>query len=131
MNHYQVLGISRTATPREISKIYREFVQIYHPDRMIGMPEGVIAPAQEKLKIINKAYSVLNRPHERIHYDMILKQQEFEEMNRKKRRMTGRLKLQLESRPVLNQRWGTLSSIWSSFLSFVTGKSKQLGIAIK
>jgi molecular chaperone DnaJ len=66
MNHYQVLGVSRTATPREIRKIYRELVQIYHPDRMIGMPEGVIAPAQEKLKIINKAYSVLNRPFERL-----------------------------------------------------------------
>lgn len=126
MNHYQVLGVSRTATPREIRKIYRELVQIYHPDRMIGMPEGVIAPAQEKLKFINKAYSVLNRPHDRIRYDMIIKKQELEEITRKKRRMTGRLKLQLESSAVLNQRWGTLSSIWSSFLSFVTGKSKQL-----
>lgn len=126
MNHYQVLGVSRTATPREIRHIYRDLVKIYHPDRMIGMPEGVIAQAQEKIKSINKAYSVLNQPHDRIRYDMIIKQQELEEITRKKMRLTGRLKLQLEASPVLNQRWGTLSSIWSSFLSFVTGKSKQL-----
>lgn len=126
MTYYQVLGVSRTATPREIRKIYRELAQIYHPDRMIGMQESVITRAQEKLKIINKAYSVLNQPHDRIRYDMMMKQQELEETNRKKMRMTGRLKLQLESSAVLNKRWGTLSSIWSSFLSFVTGKSKPL-----
>ena len=32
MNHYEVLGIKKTATTSEIKEAYKELVKKYHPD---------------------------------------------------------------------------------------------------
>lgn len=64
MDYYKVLGVSRSASPDEIKKAYRQLALKYHPDRN---PDN--DSAEEKLKEINEAYSVLSDPAKRNSYD--------------------------------------------------------------
>lgn len=61
---YKVLGVEKTATQDEIKKAYRNLAFKYHPDRNQGSKE-----AEEKLKEINAAYSVLGDATQRRQYD--------------------------------------------------------------
>ncbi|KAI1289198.1 putative DnaJ protein member [Halotydeus destructor] len=61
---YQILGLSKTATPDEIKKTYRKLALKYHPDKNPGDVEAV-----EKFKEINKANSVLSDLTKRNIYD--------------------------------------------------------------
>ena len=54
---YQVLGISRDASPEEIKKAYRALAKKYHPDLNPGD-----AKAEEKMNEINVAYDMINNP---------------------------------------------------------------------
>ena len=62
-DYYEVLGVSRNATPEEIKKAFRKLALKYHPDRNPD-PE-----AEEKFKLINEAYQVLSDPEKRSLYD--------------------------------------------------------------
>lgn len=64
MNHYEMLGVARLASPDEIKAAYRKQAKQYHPD-LGGDPE--------KFKQINEAYDVLSDPEKRAHYDYQLK----------------------------------------------------------
>lgn len=63
-DYYEVLGISRDATPDDIKKAYRQLAKRYHPD---------VNPSdktnEEKFKGINEAYQVLTDPEKRSLYD--------------------------------------------------------------
>jgi molecular chaperone DnaJ len=61
---YEVLGVSRGATPEEIKKAYRRVAMQWHPDRN---PEKL--EAEEKFKEAAEAYSVLSDPQKRAQYD--------------------------------------------------------------
>ncbi len=63
-DYYEILGVSRNATQEEIKRAYRRLAKEYHPDRNPGDKE-----AEEKLKKINEAYSVLSDPEKRANYD--------------------------------------------------------------
>lgn len=54
---YEVLGVSKDATPEEIKSAYRKLAKQYHPDRYIGNPLADLAA--EKFKEINEAYDTL------------------------------------------------------------------------
>ncbi len=68
-NYYQIFGIQRSATAKEIKEAYLYKVQILHPDRMGMMPERIRIQAEEDLKKVNEAYEVLSDTKRRAQYD--------------------------------------------------------------
>ncbi len=60
MDHYQILGVSRDATPQDIKKAFRKLAMKHHPDK--GGDEA-------KFKEIQQAYEVLSDPDKRQQYD--------------------------------------------------------------
>jgi molecular chaperone DnaJ len=63
-NYYEVLGISKSATPEEIKKAYRKLALKFHPDRNPGDKK-----AEEQFKELAGAYEVLSDPEKRRGYD--------------------------------------------------------------
>ena len=64
-DYYEVLGVSKDATPEEIKKAYKKMVLKYHPDRNKDNKEE----AREKSKEVNEAYEVLSDQKKRAEYD--------------------------------------------------------------
>ncbi len=63
-DYYEVLGVSKTATPDEIKKAYRKMAIKYHPDKNPGDKS-----AEDKFKEAAEAYDVLSNPEKRQKYD--------------------------------------------------------------
>ncbi len=55
---YEILGVSKDASPEEIKKAYRRLAKKYHPDNYINNPLADLAA--EKFKEINEAYEQLS-----------------------------------------------------------------------
>lgn len=62
-DYYEILGVSKTATPDEMKKAYRKLALEWHPDK------NKSAGANDKFKEINEAYSVLSDAQKREKYD--------------------------------------------------------------
>ena len=62
-DHYDVLGVSRDASPEEIKKAYRRLARELHPD-VNDSPEAV-----DRFKSVTHAYEVLSDPSSRAQYD--------------------------------------------------------------
>ena len=60
-NHYDVLGVAKTASQDDIKKAYKKLAQKHHPDR----PSGSASVFKE----INTAYQTLKNPEKREEYD--------------------------------------------------------------
>ena len=63
-DYYEILGVSRDASPEDVKKAYRKLAMQYHPDRNKGD-----ATAEEKFKEVGEAYAVLSDPDKRARYD--------------------------------------------------------------
>jgi molecular chaperone DnaJ len=63
-DYYEVLEVSKSATPEEIKKAYRKKAIQFHPDKNQGDKA-----AEEKFKEAAEAYEVLSSPEKRQRYD--------------------------------------------------------------
>jgi molecular chaperone DnaJ len=63
-DHYETLGVDRTASAEEIKKSYRRLARKNHPDQNPDDPK-----AEERFKEISQAYDVLGDPDKRKDYD--------------------------------------------------------------
>lgn len=70
--HYDVLQVTRNASPEVIRSAYKILTQKYHPDKNGGSPES-----QRVMKIINEAYKVLSNPITRREYDRLIIEKEI------------------------------------------------------
>jgi molecular chaperone DnaJ len=73
-DYYQILGVSRSASEKEIKQAYRRLARKHHPDLNPGDKS-----AEAKFKEINAAYEVLSNPEKRKKYDQFDEQWEYAE----------------------------------------------------
>ncbi len=60
-DHYQILGVDKTASADDIKRAYRKLAHQYHPDKDGG--------DEEKFKQVNNAYQTLGDAQKRAQYD--------------------------------------------------------------
>ncbi len=65
-NHYETLGVSKTATDKELKQAFRRLAKKYHPDANPDNPQ-----AEAQFKEINEAYEVLSDKEKRAQYDQL------------------------------------------------------------
>jgi curved DNA-binding protein len=65
-DYYKILGVSKTATDKEIKAAFRKLARKHHPDVNKGD-----AKAEAKFKEINEANEVLSDPEKRRRYDQL------------------------------------------------------------
>ena len=63
-DYYDILGVTKKATPEEIKKAYRSLAMKYHPDRNQGDKA-----AEGKFKEASEAYQVLSDTKKKSSYD--------------------------------------------------------------
>jgi molecular chaperone DnaJ len=62
-DYYKVLGVSDTATDKELRRAYRKLAKQYHPDSNPG--------SEDRFKAVSAAYDVLGDPDKRKEYDEV------------------------------------------------------------
>ena len=60
-DHYTTLGLHATSSNDEVKKAYRQLAVQYHPDKVSHLGPELIAFANQKFKVINEAYSALQK----------------------------------------------------------------------
>jgi curved DNA-binding protein len=68
-DYYEVLGVARGASAKEIKDAYRKLARQYHPDMQAQASKKKVS--EEKFKEINEAYEVLGDPEKRKKYDQL------------------------------------------------------------
>ena len=63
-DYYEVLGIGKDATDKDIKRAYRKLARKHHPDLNQDDPK-----AEEQFKAVNEAHEVLSDPEKRKKYD--------------------------------------------------------------
>ena len=79
-NYYEILEVNKKASKEVIEKAYKVLVKKYHPDLYSGQKKNY---AEEKIKEINEAYSVLTDEFMKEQYDSELEKQEQAELYKK------------------------------------------------
>ena len=64
IDYYKILGVDKTATPKDIKSAYRKLARKYHPDLNPNNPDS-----KKNFQQINEANEVLSDPEKRKKYD--------------------------------------------------------------
>ena len=61
MNHYDTLGVDKTASQDDIKKAYRKMAKKYHPDKVIHLGKEHQEGAEEKFRQVQAAYEQIQK----------------------------------------------------------------------
>src|ERR1035437_3462238 len=88
IDYYKILGVDKTATPKDIKNAYRKLARKYHPDLNPNDKD-----AKANFQQINEANEVLSDPEKRKKYDQYGKDwkhaEEFEKANQYQGQQAG------------------------------------------
>lgn len=70
--HYQVLGVTRSASPETIRAAHRQLARVLHPDRQGEASAAERKLAERRMREVNAAWTVLSDPARRAEYDRSL-----------------------------------------------------------
>jgi len=68
-NCYEKLGVDKSASTKEIQKVFRRLAVKYHPDKIQGSKEEKLK-SEQKFKELARCYEILSNEEERKKYDM-------------------------------------------------------------
>lgn len=68
-SHYDTLGVPPEASAQEIRKAYLRRARALHPDRQLGRPPGEARAAEQAMRQVNAAWTVLSDATKRAEYD--------------------------------------------------------------
>lgn len=118
IDYYEILGVPKTATEKEIKAAYRKLARKYHPDLNPDDKE-----AEKKFKQINEANEVLGDPENRKKYDKYGKDWQHGEEFEKARRQQQ----QQQSRQRAGRQGGFSGQGYSDFFESMFGGSRSSG----
>lgn len=116
IDYYDILGVPKTATEKEIKAAYRKLARKYHPDLNPDDKE-----AEKKFKQINEANEVLGDPENRKKYDKYGKDWQHGEEFEKARRQ------QQQSRQRAGRQGGFSGQGYSDFFESMFGGGRTSG----
>lgn len=70
--HYKTLGVTADASISAVRKAYHDQARRWHPDRFAGKPTLEAKKAEDRMRKVNEAWSVLGDPNHRKTYDLEL-----------------------------------------------------------
>ena len=68
-DYYEVLGVSKDVSEKDLKSAYRKLAIKYHPDKQNGKSDAEKKEAEEKFKEISEAYEILSDKDKRAQYD--------------------------------------------------------------
>lgn len=100
LDYYSILEINESASKETVEKVHKLLVKKYHPDLQ---PKEKKKEAEEYMKLINEAYSVLTDPLKKQKYDKKLKEYRMQEII-KEMKKDGKIKQQTEESEIIKKR---------------------------
>ena len=85
MNYYEILGVERNVSQKDLKKAYKKLARKWHPD----LNKDNLKVAEEKMREINVAYDTLSDEVKRLDYDKKIDAQSQTQGQRKSGRTTS------------------------------------------
>jgi len=123
LDYYKLLGIDKTATPKEIKNAYRKLARKFHPDLNPNDKD-----AKRKFQQINEANEVLSDPEKRKKYDQYGKDWQHSEQFEKQKQYQQQSSDFSGSRYTASQSEGDFSDFFESMFGrgASTGRGRQV-----
>jgi curved DNA-binding protein len=122
-DYYKLLGIDKTATPREIKSAYRKLARKFHPDLNPNDKD-----AKRKFQQINEANEVLSDPEKRKKYDQYGKEWQHSDQFEKQKQYQQQSSDSRGARYTASQSDGDFSDFFESMFGrgAGTGRGRQV-----
>lgn len=115
MNYYEILGVDRNVSPKDLKKAYKKLAKKWHPD----LNKDNLKVAEEKMRAINVAYDILSDEVKRLDYDKKLDSESKTQGQKQSGRTTSsQQKKQTSARTSTTSGKVDFENIHSSFESF-------------
>jgi curved DNA-binding protein len=123
LDYYKLLGIDKTATPKEVKNAYRKLARKFHPDLNPNDKD-----AKRKFQQINEANEVLSDPEKRKKYDQYGKDWQHTEQFEKQKQYQQQSSDFNGSRYTASQSEGDFSDFFESMFGrgASTGRGRQV-----